>query len=667
MAYQALYRKYRLSSFEDMVGQDHIAKTIKNAIIQNKVSHAYLFTGPRGTGKTSIAKLVARAVNCTGDSILCGKCDNCLSILNHQISDVIEIDAASNNGVDEIRDIREKVMYTPTSCKYKVYIIDETHMLTTQAFNALLKTLEEPPSHVIFILATTEPHKIPLTILSRCQRFDFRKISESSIIERLKIIVQKESISITEESLKLIAYLSDGGMRDALSLLDQVSSYLNTQITVEDIYSITGTATKDAVEAIIIAILTKDKVSVLKKVNELSNQGKDLVKLCESLIVYIRDAMVYANGIKDDLIYESSEVFNKICSYNIDDLYEYVKFLTEILFKIKSMHNPKIYLEISLLNLLEMMKETADDLTITNLDTSALFENSGQEVSAKNILKNNGLILDVDGEIINNHNLEKDTNQSSGRQVEVAENNFVEDTQGDINSNNLELDTNQPSDRQEEVVENNFVEDMQGDINSNNLELDEGDNTPIEFEENQGEIINAGTGEETQEEITHDMKIKYYNYIRSVRINNVLVNANKKRLNDFKSKWEKLDEHYQLDEKMYLINILNGTKLRAASDEHLIICVASDMAVIKVMENIVDVEEFINNFFDVDNYKIAAVSENEWARIKDDYIKKLKSGDTYKIIDEQSINSYYNILEKRNILLQRATDYFGDDNLTVEE
>ena len=240
MSYLALYRKYRPVDFNNVYGQEEVVTVLKNAIVTGKISHAYLFCGPRGTGKTTIAKIVARLVNCDNliDGNPCGKCYNCLNYLNS--NDIVEIDAASNNGVDEIRELRDKVNLVPSNAKYKVYIIDEVHMLTMQAFNALLKTLEEPPSHVIFILATTEPHKIPLTISSRCQKFRFSKISDDKIFDRLKDICYCENISTDDDTLYEIARLSDGGMRDAINILDQLVAYSNGNITIDDVYKVNG-------------------------------------------------------------------------------------------------------------------------------------------------------------------------------------------------------------------------------------------------------------------------------------------------------------------------------------------------------------------------------------------------------------------------------------------
>ena len=263
MSYLALYRKYRPIDFDSVYGQEEVVTVIHNAIVNNKISHAYLFSGPRGTGKTTIAKIIARLVNCEHliDSKPCGKCYNCVNFNNS--NDVVEIDAASNNGVDEIRELRDKINLVPSNSKYKVYIIDEVHMLTNQAFNALLKTLEEPPSHVIFILATTEPSKIPLTIASRCQKFRFSKISDDKIVDRLREIAKMENIEVTDDALYEIARISDGGMRDSINLLDQLVSYCNSKITVEDVYAVNGSVSYNDLFLLLNNILSNNSISII--------------------------------------------------------------------------------------------------------------------------------------------------------------------------------------------------------------------------------------------------------------------------------------------------------------------------------------------------------------------------------------------------------------------
>ena len=294
MAYKALYRTYRPSTFDEVAGQQHIVKTLKNALATGKIAHAYLFAGPRGTGKTTMAKLLAKALNCEeGVGCQCNHCKNCQSIIDGSHPDVLELDAASNNGVENIRELIDNVKYGTILGKYKIYIIDEVHMLSAGAFNALLKTLEEPPENVIFILATTEPHKILPTILSRCQRYDFTKVSESDTKARIKTILEQEKITYNDDAINLIVKLADGGMRDALSILDQVLAYSGNTLKEQDILDIFALESKDEKISLISAIAEGDTVSVMEKINRYVTKGSDIKRLTNDLLKILKDVLVY--------------------------------------------------------------------------------------------------------------------------------------------------------------------------------------------------------------------------------------------------------------------------------------------------------------------------------------------------------------------------------------
>ena len=307
MAYVALYRTYRPKNFGEVIGQKHIIKTLKNAVAENKTSHAYIFSGLRGIGKTTIARILARAVNCENpiDGEPCNQCKNCLAILNDETTDIVELDAASNNGVDEMREILEKVNFLPSVLRKKVYIIDEAHMLSTAAFNALLKTLEEPPLHVMFILATTEPQKLPATILSRCQRFDFKKISNADIEKRLNFVCKESKIDITDEAKQLIAVLAEGAMRDALSILERCLQEEGT-ITDSVVKELVGIPKTESVNKIVKSILEKDTQTALQSIDEIIAEGKDITNFLWEIIKYVKDILVY-------------KVNNKLEIYNEDE------------------------------------------------------------------------------------------------------------------------------------------------------------------------------------------------------------------------------------------------------------------------------------------------------------------------------------------------------------
>ena len=364
MAYMALYRAYRPQAFKEVSGQEHIVRTIQNAIINNKVAHAYLFSGPRGTGKTTIAKIMAKTINCphSVNGEPCNECDICKGITKGMISDVVEIDAASNNGVDEIRDIRDKVKYLPSEGKYKVYIIDEVHMLSTGAFNALLKTLEEPPVHAIFILATTEPHKIPATILSRCQRFDFRGVGVKEIISRIKFIAKEENIKISDEAIELIAECAEGGMRDALSLLDEAISFAGNEVSVGDVYQVSGAVDLDNMLSLANSILEKDSGKVLTALEKIIDLGKEIPKICSDLIAFYRDMLIYKNSSKNDKSLYNNVEFIKLAKRTTNQkIYFYLNVLNEAQNNMKFTNQKRTYLELAMVKMSDYLEQVVVD------------------------------------------------------------------------------------------------------------------------------------------------------------------------------------------------------------------------------------------------------------------------------------------------------------------
>lgn len=416
MAYQALYRKYRPTNFDEVVGQTHIIQTLKNAIVQNRIAHAYLFCGPRGTGKTSIAKIFAKTLNCTNSQDApCGVCENCKMAANGSHPDIIEIDAASNNGVDEVRNLIDKVKYAPMQGKYKIYIIDEVHMMTSGAFNALLKTIEEPPAHVIFIFATTEPNKVLPTIISRCQRFDFKKVSMHDIKYRLSVVCKNEGIEIDENGLTLIAQLADGGMRDALSILDQCVAYCSSHIDVNDIRKIYGVVTSEDIGKLFYSVYKKDVDSFVKDIQKYSDMGMDIKRLTADFI----------HMLKDSLILDYSENSTLVSDMNKDMIRKFFK-LAPVNFRIKCMEelmdtynkytyasNALDYLEASLLKISSYSYESKTHIIDSDHnDFKEVEEEENYETSYEDTSDNSDII---------EKNTQKDDNNGALEKSEISD------------------------------------------------------------------------------------------------------------------------------------------------------------------------------------------------------------------------------------------------------
>ncbi|AQM40777.1 MULTISPECIES: DNA polymerase III subunit gamma/tau [Staphylococcus] len=415
MNYQALYRMFRPQSFEDVVGQEHVTKTLRNAISKGKQSHAYIFSGPRGTGKTSIAKVFAKAINCLerSDGEPCNECAICTGITRGTNSDVIEIDAASNNGVDEIRNIRDKVKYAPSESKFKVYIIDEVHMLTTGAFNALLKTLEEPPAHAIFILATTEPHKIPPTIISRAQRFDFKAISHDEIVERLQFVADNQEIEYDHAALDFIAKASEGGMRDALSIMDQAIAFGDEHLTLQDALNVTGSVDAQALNDLLKEVVEGDVKTAFSTYHQFIAQGKEVNRLINDMIYFVRDTIMNKTSNMD------SE-YDALMHFDLDTLYKMIDVINDTLVSIRFSVNQSVHFEVLLVKIAEMIKGEPEN--VQTVATTSVASEPNNEVLLQRMeqLENELKTLKSQGVVANSAKPQAKKTASKGPQSKNA-------------------------------------------------------------------------------------------------------------------------------------------------------------------------------------------------------------------------------------------------------
>ncbi|WP_210129374.1 DNA polymerase III subunit gamma/tau [Staphylococcus sp. GDX8P66P] len=415
MNYQALYRMFRPQSFEDVVGQEHVTKTLRNAISKGKQSHAYIFSGPRGTGKTSIAKVFAKAINCLerSNGEPCNECAICTGITRGTNSDVIEIDAASNNGVDEIRNIRDKVKYAPSESKFKVYIIDEVHMLTTGAFNALLKTLEEPPAHAIFILATTEPHKIPPTIISRAQRFDFKAISHDEIVERLQFVADAQDIEYDNAALDFIAKASEGGMRDALSIMDQAIAFGDDHLTLQDALNVTGSVDAQALNDLLKEIVEGDVKTAFSTYHQFIAQGKEVNRLINDMIYFVRDTIMNKTS-------NIESEYDALMHFDLETLYKMIDVINDTLVSIRFSVNQSVHFEVLLVKIAEMIKGESEN--VQTVATTSVASEPNNEVLLQRMeqLENELKTLKSQGVVTNNAKLQAKKTASKGTQSKNA-------------------------------------------------------------------------------------------------------------------------------------------------------------------------------------------------------------------------------------------------------
>ena len=584
--YQALYRKYRPIDFDSVVGQNTIIKTLLNSVKYNSLTHAYMFFGPRGTGKTTVSKIFARAANCLEpiDGNSCGKCKNCLHSFEKECVDIIEIDAASNNGVEEIRELRNNVSLVPAELKYKVYIIDEVHMLSTSAFNAFLKTLEEPPEHVIFILATTDPQKVPETIISRCQCFSFRRISDEMIVERLKFVCNEEKIDIDKEVLMEIAVASDGGMRDSLGMLDKLRSYTDEKITLEIFAELNGMITSKNLYELCDDIFNGNLSEVLLKITKFNNEGKNLIQIMSQLMHFSRNLLV------------DYYISNKNLDFSLDLVQKFVNSINENMFDIKRSSNPKIFIEMLLIKFIN-----------DNILNKNYFPGNNSNV---NTLENN----DVNNNMLKSENVVQIINNS-------AQNNVVENIQV-IEKNEIST----------ESVEKVTIIDKSDDISNSNDISDSNDDV------SESSILNIDE-------------------IMVARVNNTMALANKQLLK-FELENMNLLEDFTFDQEIgYVVCAILDGKIRAVSDENLILSFEYD-SVVKQNLNIIDKITYVYNKITNSNKKIAIISDEQWEIEKNKYIASLKDGNHYVVVEEPE--EIYEEEEKDDIIVSSAVELFGD-------
>jgi len=570
--YCALYRKYRPVDFNDFVDQESTLKVLANSIKNNRVSHAYLFFGPKGTGKTSAAKLIAKMVNCTGnnDNGPCNYCESCLEFNNKTNADIIEIDAASNNGVDEIRNIRDKINFMPSISKYRVYIIDEVHMLSTGAFNALLKTLEEPPEHIIFILATTEYNKVPQTIVSRCQSFEFKRISEENIVKRLKHISELENIAVEEEVLRLIAKYSNGALRDAIGSLDMLSLY-STNISVNDFYKFKGIVSAEEFNKLIKIVFDSNVEKLVEKVELYYSTGIDVVLLVEEMLKYIKNMIVNKaiNGLYDERFYEMAEILNKL------------------LVNIKLSDNKKILFEIALIRMCSLFSENKNANSVSN-----------------------GFI-----------DVPKTTKESSTSYI----------------SENSNVD----------IIKVKEVDSLENEKN-NDISM-----ASVDKKENSDKLSLINTD---KKQFIDD------------RVNNALALADKVLLNELHEVEVDITSFLHNKEFSLVVSYLTDGKIRVAGKHNVIISLEYDSLVDNANNSLDKLETLFNLLYNK-YYKLIFVSDEEWFKIKDEYINNLKKGISYTYRDEKFLSmpvDNSNDDEKVSSAVSQAYDLFDSDLIEIK-
>lgn len=634
MSYKALYRSYRPQTFGEVAGQEHIVTTLKNAIKENRISHAYLFAGPRGTGKTTVAKLLAKALNCTGENPPCDQCPNCKVITVGEHPDVIEIDAASNNGVDEVRDLIDKVKYAPINGKYKVYIIDEVHMMSTGAFNALLKTLEEPPAHIVFVLATTEPHKILPTIISRCQRFDFKKVENHDIISRLEYVLKSENKKYELPALESVAKLAEGGMRDALSILEQCLAY-NNELTVESVNMVYGLLSMDNKISFIKQLLSKDIKGVLTSLDNMLSGSIDIKRLTFDLVDVLKDIIIYKNTQDVSILFvlTQQDVDNLAPYILVEEAFEIIDILIEASSHYSQSLDANTYFELAMLKICNRIKEE-NKLAI---DNSKAIEQVNI-LPVKDTAKAIPVVEETDSlpeEVIEDEIIEEELNKGVIEYDPEIEESIPEELKAKADGI---TETVVP----EEVAEGT----LETVISNSDVSLPVGEDISQEIDENI--IVNKSP---------ENIEVSFSDIL------NILVQADRRVLNDIKEKWTVIARYrFNLNTAKFASMLCDGKPV-AAAPGGIIVAFEHQPNVNEVNEtqNYYQLKNFLKEVLG-ENYDFIAIKNSLWPDMRSKYIDMNRAG-TLPAPEPIVLHHIGEFKEKRaelNDAQAMAVELFGD-------
>ena len=634
MSYKALYRSYRPQTFGEVAGQEHIVTTLKNAIKENRISHAYLFAGPRGTGKTTVAKLLAKALNCTGENPPCDQCPNCKAITVGEHPDVIEIDAASNNGVDEVRDLIDKVKYAPINGKYKVYIIDEVHMMSTGAFNALLKTLEEPPAHIVFVLATTEPHKILPTIISRCQRFDFKKVENHDIISRLEYVLKSENKKYELPALESVAKLAEGGMRDALSILEQCLAY-NNELTVESVNMVYGLLSMDNKISFIKQLLSKDIKGVLTSLDNMLSGSIDIKRLTFDLVDVLKDIIIYKNTQDVSILFvlTQQDVDNLAPYILVEEAFEIIDILIEASSHYSQSLDANTYFELAMLKICNRIKEE-NKLAI---DNSKAIEQVNI-LPVKDTAKAIPVVEETDSlpeEVIEDEIIEEELNKGVIEYDPEIEESIPEELKA------------KADDITETVVPEEVAEGtLETVISNSDVSLPVGEDISQEIDENI--IVNKSP---------ENIEVSFSDIL------NILVQADRRVLNDIKEKWKVIARYrFNLNTAKFASMLCDGKPV-AAAPGGIIVAFEHQPNVNEVNEtqNYYQLKNFLKEVLG-ENYDFIAIKNSLWPDMRSKYIDMNRAG-TLPAPEPIVLHHIGEFKEKRaelNDAQAMAVELFGD-------